>query len=142
LKSHIGTYETAGWIDAYQFVIAEPSVLLNKWQRMHWAARSRYTIRWEWLVLNAIKRKPTKPLDVAWVHVERGSYGIPPDPDGLVGGLKPLLDILTLPRASKKHGLGLIVDDSPDHLKRLTAHSIKTRKGEGYTKITIYRPRP
>lgn len=136
--AHIGDYATDGWCVAFDFRIDEPSVLLNRWQRFHWAERSRYTARWEWLVLHAIKVKPKSPLRQSWVHVERGSYGIPPDPDGLTGGLKALLDILTLPRANKKHGFGLIFDDSPKHL-RLTTHSVRTRKGEGYTRVIIYR---
>jgi hypothetical protein len=71
--------------------------------------------------------------------VERGSFGVLPDPDGLIGGLKPLLDVLTMPRGNKKHGLGLIRDDSSKHLRRLTAQAVKAPRGAGFTRVSIYR---
>jgi len=129
-----------GWELVYTFRLPEPTILLNRWQRMHWARKKRYSADVAWTVLVAIGQAPRVPLQEAWIHVVRGNPKPFPDQDGLIGGLKPLLDLLSMPRGFKKVGYGFIVDDDPKHLKRLTAEAVVAPRGEGYTIVNIYRP--
>lgn len=129
-----------GWTLAYEFRLPEPTVLLNVWQRMHWAEKKKYMTRISWMVSAAVGYRPPKPLQRAWVHVERHNPKPFPDHDGLIGGLKPLLDVLCCPRLRQPHGLGFIVDDSPQFLKYLTAESKPASRGKGLTIVRIYKP--
>lgn len=145
LPAHIGEYDTAGWSLVWDFRIEEPSLLKNQWKRMHWAQLKRYITHLSWMIALEIRRAEQDaprivqiPLQKAWVHVERGSFGVAPDPDGIIGGFAPILDILTCPRGRKKYGLGLIQDDTRDHIERQTAHSVRTKAGCGYTRVMIY----
>jgi hypothetical protein len=107
------------------FEIPIRTPLLNVWQRMHWAKRSRLAKDIAWAVKAALPRKmmPARPLKQCVIHVERESTR-EPDFDGMVGGLKPLLDALQ--PASKRHplGLGIIADDSPRCLLHLTVRHL------------------
>lgn len=132
--------DTEGWELVHEFRLPEPIKLLNAWQRMHWAERNLYTQTLGWLIREAFGVLPARPLHAAWVHVERGCHPPLPDPDGLIGGLKPLLDCLVCPRLRRNHGLGFIVDDSPQYIHRLTAWPVAAPKGQGYTHVYIYRP--
>lgn len=137
------TQPAPNWQVAYDFRIDEPYLLKNRLDAMKFRTPykiPKYKTRWYWLILASLGAKPTIPLTRARVEVERGSYGVPADPDGLSGGFAPILDLLTLPRGPKKMGLGLIYDDSAEYLKKATTYRhIKTRKGEGFTRVTIYR---
>jgi hypothetical protein len=57
--------------------------------------------------------------------------------DGLVGGLKPLLDALV--RRSGRHpfGVGLIEDDDPGHLVELQVRAARGKRGQGFTSVVI-----
>jgi hypothetical protein len=125
---------------AYEFRLPEPTVLLNVWQRLHWAEKKKYMTKLGWMVRAAVPTLPAKPLQRAWIHVERHNPKPFPDYDGLIGGLKPLLDVLTCPRLRHPHGLGFIVDDSQQFLERLTAESKPASRGKGLTIVRIYRP--
>jgi hypothetical protein len=129
-----------GWELVYEFRLSEPTVLLNVWQRMHWAEKKKHMRSLSWSVLAAVGKVPQQPLTTAWVHVERHNPKPLPDHDGLIGGLKPLLDVLTSPKANKPHSLGFIVDDSPRFLQRLTAEALPAPRGQGFTVVRIYRP--
>lgn len=92
---------------------------LNEWQRMHWAKRKRVgqDIAWAILAAHPLRKEPMKRC---LITIERTSAQAP-DHDGLIGGLKPLLDALQ--PASKRHpyGLGLIEDDGPGCVVELRA---------------------
>ena len=86
---------------------------------------------------------PSVPFQKARVVIERHSVGTP-DYDNLVGGGKQLIDCLTTPvigksgrqRNRNRRGLGIIVDDSPDHLAA-EYHAVKCRLCEQKTVVTI-----
>jgi hypothetical protein len=127
------------WELVYALRLPVPTVLLNEWTRMHFRTKKRYMEKLGWMVIAANRGKPQTPLHTCRIHVERGNPKPFPDLDGLIGGLKPLLDVLVCPRLRNPHGLGFIKDDSQDFLKELTAQSVQTKPHEGYTLVKIYR---
>lgn len=131
-----------GWELVYRFRVPEPIVLLNVWTRMHFRRKASYMKQWQWLLLEANKGKPRIVVHQCWIHVKRGNPKPFPDLDGLIGGLKPLLDVLVCPRLRNPYGLGFIKDDSQDFLQKLTAESVQTKPHEGFTEVEIYRPAP
>lgn len=100
-----------------EFTLRRPTPLLNTLIRMHWRARGKYQQSISGEIAAKISHLIIRqPFTRALVSVDR--YSIKePDHDGLVGGLKLLIDCLLI--CSKRHpdGLSLIVDDSPDHLE-------------------------
>jgi len=127
-----------GWDLVYILRLPEPTVLLNRWTRMHYRRKTAYMHKLAWMVLAANQGKPQTTVCQSWVHVERGNPKPFPDLDGLMGGLKPLLDVLVCPSMRNPHGLGFIEDDSQDFLQKLTAHSVQTKPHQGYTLVHIY----
>lgn len=89
---------------------------MNYWQRMHWSRRKRLGKEIAmWLVVAINKSgaaRPDRPIARCRILVERESTQ-EPDYDGLVGGLKPLLDALQPAGRRHPYGIGLIADDSP-----------------------------
>ena len=120
-----------------ELVISLRTPTLNIWQRMHWARRRRigHAIAWE-IKAQSVQwaRRDWRPLSRCHVQVWRESTQ-QPDHDGLIGGLKPLLDALQ--PASKRHpyGLGLIADDSPTCVLSLTASHVASKAAR--TRIVI-----
>jgi len=130
---------TEGWELVHILRIPEPTVLLNVWTRMHFRKKATYLRKWQWLVLSANQgKKPDIPVRECWIHVKRGNPKPFPDLDGLMGGLKPLLDVLVCPRMRNPYGLGFIQDDSQEFLQKLTAESVQTKAHEGFTLVEIY----
>lgn len=115
--------------------IPEATPLLNKWQRMHYQERKRVAERFGWLVRQAYRHEGD-PIEHCMIHVERHSAGLP-DWDGLHGGLKPILDCLVVRTKTNPHGQGIIVDDNPNVIKKLTAEPVKAKRGEGKTILHI-----
>lgn len=119
-----------------ELVISMRTPTLNDWQRMHWARRRRigHAIAWEIKAQSAQWAHAGRPLTRCHVQIWRESTQ-EPDHDGLIGGLKPLLDALQ--PASKRHpyGLGLIVDDSPKCVLSLTASHVASKAAR--TRIVI-----
>jgi len=130
-----------GWELAYSMRLPEPTVLLNKWQRMHYWRRSGYKGRLQWLVREAHGVVPSQPLARCAIHVTRGNPKPFPDEDGLIGGLKPLIDVLSgfHPKVNP-HGLGFILNDATTCLERLTAEPVQTQPRHGFTLVEIYQP--
>lgn len=120
------------------FELADSTILLNKWQRLHWAARRKHVSDLSWLVLDAMKGMvPPEPWPKCRVTVERRSIRLP-DWDGLYGGLKPLLDCLVRRTDRNPHGLGVIEDDNPECIVELRAIPIRVRKrAEQGTRVVI-----
>lgn len=119
----------AGGEGVISFTLSKPTPRLNPYLRLHWAKRKKLqqAIANEIAVLipHAIGRPP---IEHAIVTIARYSVG-EPDYDGLVGGMKPLIDCL--------HRMGIIVNDDPKHLT-LKASSVRcpTRK-EQRTEVSI-----
>jgi len=68
--------------------------------------------------------------------VERWACGKAPDPDGLGGVYKPLLDVLVYPTDKNPHGLGIIIDDAAPNvdLESVVAKYSETR---GHTRTVV-----
>lgn len=129
-----------GWELVYSLRLPEPTILLNRWTRMHHRQKTRHISTLQWAVLTAYDGRPIRALAQCWIHVKRGNPRPFPDLDGLIGGLKPLLDVLVLPRARNPYGLGFIQDDCQSVLCKLTAESVVTPRRQGYTQVDIYQP--
>lgn len=119
--------------------IDQATPLLNEWQRMHWSKRRLLCKQWAWLIGIAYHKTGAKlsaPLDRCEIHVRRGSPGLP-DWDGIYGGLKPALDCLVAKTKRNPHGLGIILDDNPRCVLKLTAEPVPGIEKPGFTKIII-----
>ena len=111
--------------------------LLNTTLRQHWGKRRRTARAWAWEIKAAtIGHIPAEPFARAHVLIERFSRALPDD-DGLVGGCKPLLDVLQ--PASKRHpyGLGIIAGDDPVHLTAEYRPRLVKARHDEKTVITI-----
>lgn len=122
-----------------RFTLARPTLLLNELIRMHFRLRSAYQKRLSSEIANLTRDLDIdQPLERAIVTVERFSVQ-EPDHDGLIGGLKPLIDCLLVRSDRHPHGLGFIVDDSPAHMTLRASHcKSPTLKGQATT-VTIER---
>lgn len=118
--------------DLITFSLAKPTILLNPWQRMHWATRREYSIALAWEVRAAIgAQMPRAPFERARLVVRRMSLQ-EPDTDGLYGGLKPLIDSLIVPSRRHPFGIGVIVDDCASRLTLDARHvQVGKRKLQG-----------
>lgn len=127
-----------------EFVLDEPTILLNKFINLHFAQRSRMMEELAWKVAAAtVGKRPAAPMQRCRIHVDRYSTVLP-DWDGLYGGLKSLLDVLCVRgqpnqkgHVTHAHGLGFIVDDNPRCIISLTATPKACKKGGGHTRVTI-----
>ena len=110
------------------------SPLLNTTLRTHFAKRRRENKALAWILRCAYPGAlPATPLPRSIVHVVRRSTGSP-DQDGLVGGLKSLLDCLQPPSKRHPHGLGFITDDSPTAMTLIAdAERVRTASAKGMT---------
>ncbi len=118
------------------FTLDEPTILMNQYQRMHWAKRRRYMKTLAWKIRDAAK-PPHQPIQQCEVHIARYSTGSP-DLDGLYGGVKGVLDCLIVCTTRNPHGLGFIQDDSPAHILKLDVIPVRVKKRfEHRTEITI-----
>ncbi len=133
---------TAPAVDLWLPGIVLPT--LNVWSRWHWSKQRRHSRAMAWAVRAAWGQPlPPAPLfEQARIEIERCAPGIAPDPDGLVGGCKGLIDSL-LPYHVKRrpYGLGFLVDDGPDRVE-IAARSARARKGEAGTRLVLRPLRP
>ncbi len=118
------------------FALGAATKTLNEIRHMHHQAyaRHRAALALEVAALT-IGRRPAHPFAKARVVIERHSAGSP-DRDGLIGGLKPLLDVLQPFSARSPNGLGIIANDSQDCL-RLEASSVRCARGAAKTVVRI-----
>lgn len=99
-----------------EFTLCRPTPLLNQLIRMHWRARGIYQRSISSEIARLVPDVPGRaPFPKARVTVIRYSVQ-DPDIDGLIGGLKLMIDTLLVRSERHKDGLGFIVDDSPDHM--------------------------
>lgn len=110
-----------------QFELQERTLLQNQWQRMHRYERARYTKSLSWSVRVALQaggwRRGMPVMERCKIEIYRYSTQHA-DWDGLFGGIKPLLDCLVVCTKRNPHGLGVIRDDSPQHLRCPTVNQI------------------
>lgn len=130
----------SGWELVYCLRLPEPTILHQQFVRMRDHEQQRYREQLCWWFVDANDGTPSAPLHESWVHVERHSAKPFPLHADLIGGLKPLLDVLVCPRLRNSHGLGFIVDDAPQYLLQLTAESLQAKPQQGYSVVCIYRP--
>ena len=126
--------------DRFGFTIHKLTSTLNEWQRMHWANRSKHVKSWshDIAAVTAHLLTGAKPLERARVTITR--HGLKePDTDGLYGGIKPLVDCL-LPRSDRHpHGLGFVVDDSPQHMELIATSERVGKRADQRTVVLIER---
>lgn len=120
-----------------RFEIPEPTILLNRWQRMHHRERTRHAKRMAWVLRAALGCGGRKAFAQCHIEIERHCNPPLPDWDGLYGGLKPLLDCLVVPSQRNPHGLGIIEDDNPSCVLSLVARPMPAPPKEGKTVVTI-----
>ena len=112
-----------------------PVPLLNEWQRMHWARRRKFqaalSAEIAKLIPHALGRQPWRAVTLTIVRYSVGT----PDADAPV--VKGLVDSLLVRSDTHPFGLGMVVDDSPEHLTlTVTAQRCATR-AEQRTEVTI-----
>jgi len=112
--------------------IATPT--LNEWQRMHFRERARTGQNLAWLIRSVVGPIPKHPIESCVIEIERHSSRLP-DWDGLYGGLKPLLDAMVVCSKRNPHGLGIIRDDNPKVIERLTANPVLSREKKTVVRI-------
>lgn len=78
------------------------------------------------------------PLEKVRIEIERRQTGRRLDEDNLYGGAKALLDVLCPPSRSNKFGLGIIKDDNPEVIEKLSLKSVSCRQGERGMTIVIH----
>jgi hypothetical protein len=99
-----------------EFTLCRPTPLLNELIRMHWRARGIYQRSVSLEIARLVPDVPGRvPFARARVTVVRYSVQ-DPDIDGLIGGLKLMIDTLLVRSERHKDGLGFIVDDGPEHM--------------------------
>lgn len=82
-------------------VVNELTPSLNKWQRLHWAQRSKIKEQWQWLIKAEQPKKHDGSVVITYTRVSTQ----PMDLDGVGGSFKAIGDALTK--------CGVIEDDNP-----------------------------
>lgn len=116
---------------------------LNRALGAHWAARSRLQRDWFWVLRAAATHVP-KAEGFRTVTITRYGHGRL-DMDNLAGAHKFVVDLLRAPRVEtlragrtrRRIGLGLIVDDSPDHVRVVYQQAPVPRSEPVRTEILI-----
>ena len=103
---------------------------VNALGRAHWAVKVKYNKTWESKIFAAAFAKglPLVPLKKAIVLLTRVS-SMEPDFDGLVSGMKVVLDSLIK--------CGVLEDDNPRVIGHPTYAWEKCKKGEGKIRIEV-----
>lgn len=126
--------------DRIDFVLPAPTLSLNRLLRMHWAARRHYAAELSADIARATTYLPPGSAPMLKARVTITRYGLREiDRDGLIGGVKPLVDCL-LPRSSRHpHGLGLVADDSPTHMTLIVESVTVSKRSAQRTHVLIER---
>lgn len=81
-------------------------------------------------------QRPAAPFARARIRVER-HCSVLPDHDGLIGGLKPLIDVLrAMHPQTNPNGLDIIADDKPE-LLQLDAVAVKVRRSDPQKTVVL-----
>ncbi len=133
-----------------RFDLPNPTPLLNVTLRQHWQKRRQAGkgIAWDVRVAMAQAKQaiPPAPFQRARVTIIRRSIGTP-DRDGLIGGVKGLVDCLLHPgtprlvggkmRLPHPTGLAIIQDDGPAHMDLVVKAERVRHRAEQGTSVTI-----
>ncbi len=121
-----------------EFTLPRPTPLLNRTLGQHWAKRVQRNRNMAWEVKIALgKHRQAQPFARARVTIERRSTGVQPDYDGLIGGMKSLIDALLLHSDRHPNGQGLITDDSQDRMLLVARSKRVATKAEACTVVRI-----
>lgn len=112
------------------FLIPTP----NGWQRMHFRARRRMMQTIADALVCEFPKLIGKALDKPAVHIVRCS-SVRPDPDA-ERFCKPILDAMQVAGKRHPYGVGILVDDSHDHIV-LTAGWEPAPPKQGYMRIEV-----
>ena len=99
--------------------------LLNEMLRQHWSKRKKLKEQYH---LEILSQKPQKFKGKVNVHLTRYSSRVP-DPDGIAGGSKPLLDALVDAK--------VIEDDNIRIVKKFSVDWCKCKRSEQRTEVII-----
>lgn len=118
-----------------EFTLAAPTPSLNQTLKMHPQVKKRQRTGWAWEIAGTLLgRRPAQPLARARLTIWRHSVGTL-DQDNAVGGAKGLVDVLKPMHPTQNPcGLGIIADDSPEHLE-LVVHQVKETKRTGHRTV-------
>lgn len=115
--------------------LRRPTVTLNVLMRMHWRARGKLASSMSAELARQIPGA-VSTLERALVTITRYSAG-EPDYDGAVGGAKIAIDCLLPFSRRHPHGLGLVRDDSPQHMMLKVVTVVVDNLSEQRTEILI-----
>lgn len=103
-------------IDHIAFSVPFTTPLLNVTQRTHWSSLLRIRKLWSSRIAQVTEHcRGMVAMQRAHVLITRYSIKIP-DHDNLVGGAKCCVDMLLIKSETHPNGLGILIDDAPDHL--------------------------
>jgi hypothetical protein len=96
-----------------EFEIPGRTPMMNEYVRWHWSKQRQHTKDLAWMIKKAIGAEKRYPFHYCLLFITRYSHGNNKslDWDGLLGGMKGLIDAMTERHPS---GVGLIRDDSVD----------------------------
>lgn len=118
------------------FEIPRATPSLNEIKGMNRYVYKKLMTQFAWLVKIEVGNN-FKPFKKCKIEVVRfGSRLL--DWDNAYGGLKPLMDCLVVSTKTNPHGLGLIEDDNPKVVTRLTMKQEYAKRNEGKTFVRIW----
>jgi len=126
---------------AYDFELPGVTPMNNEFIRWHWTKQRQHTKDMAWMVMQAVGVDRSRvPLKQCLLFIERRAKANPIkvqtwDWDGLLGGMKGLIDALT---ARHPAGVGLIEDDSVECILA-TPTIFPTICGDGEHERTLVR---
>lgn len=109
------------------FTVSLPPSTLSPNSRAHWATRHRDADEYQQAVWLAGRGCVAEATGSPWqrAQLELVQYAVRPrDHDNFLASAKPLIDVLHL---SGRRSLGLLVDDSPEHLS-ITVASVRVKR--------------
>lgn len=111
-----------------EFSLPVVTPTLNALMRTHWGRRAEQQRTLSRMIAREVQPflATSDTFERARVTITRRSVQLP-DHDGLVGGMKQLIDCLLTRSTKHPNGLGLIRDDSPAHME-LVAKSERVAK--------------
>ena len=108
-----------------ELAINERTPLLNELLREHWSKRKKRKQRYH---LEILSQNPQKFKGKVNVHITRYSSAVP-DPDGVAGGAKDILDAIV--------DAGIIEDDNMGVVQNFSVDWKKSKQKDQRTEIVI-----
>lgn len=134
----VGAMDPLTWREVIKLKIRRPTITLNELMRLHWRARGKLaaSISAELAAQIPPQWRGRRPMERASVTITRYSVA-EPDYDGAVGGTKLAIDCLLPYSRRHPHGLGLVLDDSPQHMTMRVVTVLVPHRCEQRTEILI-----